>query len=906
MMRTAVKTLTFLFTDIEGSTRLWEAHPQAMAAALACHDTLLRQAIEAHGGHIFRTAGDAVDAAFTAPQAALATAIAIQRALAAEDWGETGPLRVRAALHTGAVDIVDGEYTGPAINRLSRLVSAGYGGQILLSVATYELVRDDLPDGISLRDLGERRLPDLTRPEHVYQAVAPDLPADFPPLRTLESRPNNLPAQPSPLIGRERELADVEALLMRDNVGLVTLTGPGGTGKTRLGLQVAADLLGQFEHGVFVVNLAAVTDSSLVLPTIAQTLGIREAGRRPAVDVLHDYLRERNMLLMLDNFEQVIDAAPQVAGLVAEAPRLKLLVTSRIVLRIRAEQEYLVLPLALPPRATTDRRPPTTASMADLSPRITDRASRISQYAAVRLFIERARAVKPDFEVTSDNAPAVAEICARLDGLPLAIELAAARVRLLAPEAILQRLDHSLTLLTGGARDLPQRQKTLRDAIAWSYDLLNDDEKTLFRHLGVFVGGFTLDAAEAIAGDSRLEDGDSGQTVSNLQSPISVLDGIDSLVAKSLLTQREDASGEMRFGMLETIREFAAERLAQSDEADLIHLRHACYFETFAQRGAYELVRREQALWAHRVEDEVDNMRAALGWTLDHGRPDIALNTAWELSVFWDLRRDLTQGRRWLTAIRDAIPNPTAEERVKLSIGLALLALRQGDREEAHALTEAARELMDTVTDLRLRALVCRNLGLVALYEGRIPDSLTWHEQAFALFNQSGDAPGAATMRGNIAILYALAGQLDEAEDQARQSIRLAEAAGDMVTSIRATWVLGFAAVLRGDYPRATSLLQDALRRLQPMGERLFTSLSLIGLAAVATRLGQGERAARLFGAEEKLREVVGAVVPAPQVYARFIDELHARYDRGLVERAWSEGRAMNLDEALAYALGES
>jgi predicted ATPase/class 3 adenylate cyclase len=502
-------TVTFLFTDIEGSTRLWEEQPEAMREALARHDALLRDAINAHGGVVFKTMGDQFCAAFTTAPAALAAALAAQRDLSGEgaplvgalpDTGLMGalpgteghprgvPLRVRMALHTGAAEAREGDYLGPPLNRVARLLEAGHGGQVLLSQSTFDLARDHLPEGVSLRDLGEHRLRDLARPERIFQPVAPDLPADFPPLSTLDARPHNLPAQVTPLIGREKEVAAGQHVLRQEAVRLVTLTGAGGTGKTRLGLQVAAELLDQFSAGVFFVALAPISDPGLVASAIAQTLGVRELGGTPLLESLKAHLRDQQLLLLLDNFEHLLAAAPLVAELLAAAPRLKVLLTSRAVLHLRGEKEFPVPPLALP---DPKHLPPVGA----------DLVSALSQYAAVELFIQRALDVKPEFVVTNENAPAVAEICVRLDGLPLAIELAAARIKLFPPEALLARLGSRLTLLTGGARDLPARQRTLRDAIAWSYDLLGESEQRLFRRLAVFVGGCTPEAAEAVCAD---------------------------------------------------------------------------------------------------------------------------------------------------------------------------------------------------------------------------------------------------------------------------------------------------------------------------------------------------------------------------------------------------------------------
>jgi len=466
------------------------------------------------------------------------------------------------ALHTGAAEEQGGDYFGPPLNRVARLLSAAHGGQVLLSLPTQELVRDVLPLDSELRDLGEHRLKDLARPERGYQLVAPDLPADFPSLRTLESRPNNLPMQPTLLVGREREVEDVRGRLLAPEVRLLTLTGPGGTGKSRLALQSAADLIEEFEDGVFFVALATLTDHTLVTSSVAQVLGVRESGDQPLLEGIKDYLQDKRLLLVLDNFEQVLEAAPQAGEILSAAPRLKVLATSRIPLGIYGEREYAVPPLAIP----DPKRLPTLEVL--------------SQYEAVRLFIERAEATKAGFEITSENAPAVAEICARLDGLPLAIELAAARIKLLPPSSILARLTNRLKLLTGGARDLPERQRTLRGAIEWSHTLLDEGEKTLFARMAIFSGGRTLEAIEAVC-DAQ---GD---------LPMDAFDGVSSLVDKSLLRQEEGPEGEPRFMMLETIHEYAREKLRESGEAEEIGHAHARHFLGLAEEA--ELTGPEQA-----------------------------------------------------------------------------------------------------------------------------------------------------------------------------------------------------------------------------------------------------------------------------------------------------------------------
>jgi len=612
-------TVAFLFTDIEGSTKRWERDSAAMWAAVERHFTLLDDAITTQNGILFKTIGDAVQAAFPTVPAAVAAVVAAQSALRQEDWGDLGPLRVRMAVHIGEATPRDGDYLAPCLNRLARLLGTGYGEQILLSEAARAMAESALPPGCDLLDLGTHRLRDLLQPEHIYQLSGPGLVVEFPPLKSLDRHLNNLPAQPTALLGRETEVAATRALLEQAGARIVTLTGPGGTGKTRLGLQVGAELVEAFGDGVWFVPLAAIADPDLVVPAIAQPLGVREIPGEPLLTTLQEYLQKKHALLLLDNFEHLTAAAPAISALLAACPGVQVLVTSREPLRIAGERELPVSPLSLPTERQARGLPPAA----------------LLEYSAIRLFVERAQAVKPDFTLSEATAADVTAICRRLDGLPLAIELAASRVRVLPPRQLLSRLDTRLKLLTGGHRDLPARQQTLRAAIEWSHDLLDPDEQTLFARLAVFSGGCTFEAAEAIcaaAGELGLD----------------VLDGLDSLTQKSLLRPDEGDDGESRFTMLETIREYGLDRLDATGDAAMVRRTHAGYFLTLAEKAEPELTGPDQVAWLNRLNAEHDNFRSALGWLEQADGAETRLRIVAALWRFWWMHGHLAEGRGWL------------------------------------------------------------------------------------------------------------------------------------------------------------------------------------------------------------------------------------------------------------------
>ena len=815
-------TVTFLFTDVEGSTRRWEQDSVAMRTAIERHFAILDEAIRANNGVRFKIIGDAVQAAFPTALDAVLAAVAAQRALVAEEWSALGPIPVRMALHTGAATPHDGDYLAPALNRLARLLAAGAGGQILLTDATRQLVRDLSPAGMPLQfvDLGEHGLRDLREVERVFQLTAPGLPSDFPPLKSLGRQTHNLPPQLTPFIGREALIAEISGRLEQPGVRLLTLTGPGGSGKTRLALHVAAELVEAYADGVWFVPLAPIANATLVAATIAGALGVRETATDSIEATLRAYLRPRRLLLVLDNFEHVVAASPLVADLLSHCPDIQVLATSRAPLHISGEYELPIPSLELPSLESEPRLDDALAS------------------EAVRLFVDRARAVQSHFELTEENAEAVVAICRRLDGLPLAIELAASRVRLLPPKAILARLDSRLTLLIGGGRDRPERQQTLRGAITWSHDLLDRAQQTLFRRLAVFAGGWTLDAAEAVVGFGT-------------DPAIPVFDGLDALHDSSLIrlqdSSDQDAVADPRFAMLQTINEFATEQLVASGELEQVKENHAAWFVDLAIAAEPQLPGPSAVSWLDRLESDHDNLRAALDWLGGQRDGERAVTLAAAMWRFWWLRGHIAEGRTQLESALAVAGSTASAARATALDGAGVLAETQGDYDRAEALHREALALSRERDDKTGIARALGNLGVVAFDRGDDEQAASFLEESLALAREIGDQLLVATALNDLGAVAYERGDLDRAEALYQESLSLRRRAGSGSEIARALNNLGGVALTRGDLDRACELFAESLSLSRDAGDRWGAAGALINEGVANHRQGNTPRAVELL-----------------------------------------------------------
>lgn len=868
-------TVTFLFSDIEGSTKLWETSPEAMRVSVARHDSLMRQAIAASDGYVFKTIGDAFCAAFSTASKALEAVLAAQRALQSEPWPEEAPIKVRMALHTGAVESRDNDYFGLPVNRVARLLSTAHGGQSVLSQTTFDLVRDSMPVGASAKPLGEHRLKDLGRAESIFQLLHPSLTDDFPPLRSLDNPDlkHNLPRQVTSFVGRVRETGEVRALL--EQTSLLTLTGAGGSGKTRLSLQVAADMLDGSGDGVWLVELAPLTDPGLVPSTVASVLGLKEEPGKPILQTLTEHLKSKDLLLLLDNCEHLLDACATLADtILRQCPQVLILATSREGLGIAGELTYRIPSLSLP----DPRQPQTPESLV--------------HYEAVRLFVERARFQQPRFAVTNQNAPALASICRRLDGIPLAIELAAARVRSLTVEDINSKLDQRFRLLTGGSRTALPRQQTLRSLIDWSYDLLNEAEKALLIRLSVFQGGWSLEAAETVC---------TGEPVEAWET----LDLLTSLCDKSLVVS-ETTGQSVRYRMLETVRQYARDRLLEHADWEAWRDSHLAHFLALAEEAEPQLIGPQQQEWLDRLEAEHDNLRAALEWSMGQQSTDTALRLCPSLGRYWLTRGYFDEGREWC----DRALSKT-EGMLRTTPGATVLywaggmAYYQGDYASARSCLSECLAISRETGSGRYTALSLNGLALVDACEGDYVSAQRYLHECLEIAREVGDPTNLAQVLNNLGNNAKDLGEYALAKTYLQECVVISREIGYRQNTASALYNLGGVSYYLNDYASAKGYFCDCLKIAQEIGYKLLIAESLESISVLVMLQKRLKCACNLWGAAEILRESIGAPIPPDDrlKHEEPLDLLRADLGVKAYTEAWSEGRAMTLEQAIALAL---
>ncbi|HKW59542.1 MAG TPA: adenylate/guanylate cyclase domain-containing protein [Candidatus Dormibacteraeota bacterium] len=861
-------TVTFLFTDIEGSTRLMQEVGDRYVKAQSDHHDILRAAFTGRRGRELRTEGDSFFAVFESAVDACGAAATAQRDFESHQWPEGVTLRVRVGVHTGEAPLVGNEYIGLDVHHAARVAASAHGGQVVVSETTRALVEEHLPEGLSLRDLGTHRLKDLARPERLYQLVITGARDQFPPLRTLDSTPNNLPTQLTSFIGRDQDVAEAKRLLA--GTRLLTLTGPGGIGKTRLSLQLAADVVQDFRDGVFFVPLSAVNDPALIASVIVNTLGASVSGNRMPLDVANEYLRDKRVLLLLDNYEQLLpDGASVVSDLLHGSPGLKVVVSSRAVLRVYGEQEMAVQPLRLPDLRAL---PPLAV---------------LSQYEAVKLFIERAVAVKPDFEVTNENAPAVAGICERVDGLPLAIELAAARVKLFAPQALLTRLEKSLQVLVAGSRDLPGRQQTLAGAIAWSYNLLDEAHRRLFQRFSVFARGANLEQAEAVCGSDDLG--------------VDVLTALDELADQSLLRRLPDFE-EPRLLMLQVVREYAAERLEQSGEAAAIKDRHAAAYQALAEAAASHLFGPDRKEWLDLLERDHDNFRAAFDWALANGDASRAMCLGAAFWRFWQMRGHLREGRARMEAVL-AMSTPPTDQRARALEAAAGIAYWQADMQAAQRWYDENLAIVRASGDRRKLADALYNTSFPKLVgKTDLVNALGMVEEALTIFQELGDAAGAARSQWSIGNALYFEGRNPEAAAALDEAIELNRKLDNRFGLGWALHTRALAAIKLDDVDRARACTRQAMEIFCEAQDLSGMTILLDDAASVAEFSGDLPVALKLAAAALVSRKRTGTDLAG---LAGLNDgrDWHTSVTSAEEETAWREGTEITVQDATSYAL---
>jgi predicted ATPase/class 3 adenylate cyclase len=854
-------TVTFLFTDIEGSTRLLTALGERYAAVLDNHASILRKAITAHGGIELGTEGDSFFAVFPSAIGAIEAVADSQRGLAAADWPTGTNVKVRMGLHSGEGRLGGDNYVGMDVHVGARIAAAGHGGQVVVSHTTHALAEQGLPAQVTFRELGEHHLKDLEGPVRLFQLDIGGLPTDFPPLKAIGARRHNLPEQLTSFIGRDREMATVAELL--DGHRLVTLTGPGGAGKTRLAQQVARAKLDGFADGVTFVELAAIQDPALVPLAVARALRVDVDPGGDAIRAAVAHLRDRELLMVLDNFEQVADAHTLVEQLLAEARALKILVTSREPLGIYGEREYEV-----PPFEDVD---------------------------SIDLFADRARAISPGFVVTDANAEAVAAIVAHVDGLPLAVELAASQVRILSPAALRERLEQHLPLPSADGRGRPERQRTMRDAIGWSYELLTEPERHLFAELAALPGGFSIRAAEALASP------DLG---------ITALEGVAKLVGKSLLRRTETPDGELRFGMLEPIREYAEHRLSEDFDAEGTSRRLAAFFRGFAEEAAAHLTMEDQGIWLDRCDREAPNVRRSLDWTAEAGETDIGLRIATALWPFWNQRGPMWEGRRILDRLL-AAGGGSGTVRGRALGAAGGLAWWGGDFAAARRHFDEALTLLEHGEDRLAEAEALYNVGFAVLWQTVLGGD-THADRAEDLFRRSlaiaeelGDRRiRAKALRGLGQLRGVARGDASGAVPTFRESLALAEEIGDRWEMNESVIAVGNGLRFSGDLAGAKRAYLYGIDIMAEASNRQVINGLLFLLTALESQMGQHERVVRLWGAAEASREASGAIAPpsGPRLIGDPIAAARTVMSDEAVDRGLAEGRAMDHATVIAFA----
>ena len=815
-------TVTFLFTDIEGSTKLAQKHPDLWEKLRDRHHAILQSAMELHKGYVFQIIGDAFCVTFHTAVDGLKAAVETQRNLQKEDWGET-PIKVRMGLHTGSAELHGTEYRGfLTMAKVQRIMSVAYGGQVLLSNVSAELIHNELPNEIALRDLNEHRLKGLPNPERLWQVVAPELVQDFPPLQSLKDIPNNLPAQLTTFIGREKEIGQIKKRLEEHR--LVTLTGSGGVGKTRLSIQVAAELLDQYPHGVWLVELAPITDPSLVAQTVCTALDVTPQGNVSALNVLIDYLKTKKLLFVVDNCEHLIDACAQLCdSLLHACPNLRMIASSREALGIEGESGYRVPSLSLPNQ--------------------NDGLQAVEGSEAVKLFMERAHAVLPAFTLTDLNAPVVAQICQRLDGIALAIELAASRVKLLTVEQIASRLDDAFRLLSGGRRTALPRHQTLRALIDWSYNLLSEEEKGVLRGLSVFVGGWTLEATETVCNNQNM------------------LDVLTHLVDKSLVSVDREHGNEPRYYLLETIRYYAREKLIESGENNQTHDRHLDYFLRLAQKAEPELYGNRQIEWLQKLEADQENLHAALEWSHKADIP-AGRQLAGAIWWYWDISGQISEGYKWLGLMLAAGSDSHNSPYAKLLAEAGWFAGLLGFPEKKKEFAEKSVALYQELGDKAGIAIPLITLGSIATqnYE---------YGRANQLLNESLDSFELAQNKWGIGIVRSMLGTTAEAQgdfEQAhilfQESLEVFRSIGDKEGIAWALYLMGGLANRQENYAEAIKFFEEALKVERVVKSKPTMSWILISLAGLLIYSGNYERGSLLLEEGVEIQRKTGNQIP--------------------------------------------